>query len=100
MLLDRILKKNPGTYGYYDDILIAVETEEEHDRILKAVFDSLLQAGMTLNRDKCKFNVTSVIFLGHLITESGVRPVPKKIQAIRNMPQPTNADQLRSFLHC
>ena len=37
-------------------------------------------------------------FLGYLLTPKGVKPLPKKIQAIKTMMAPTNIKQLRSFL--
>lgn len=98
MMLDGVLKGIPGTYGYYDDILIAAKDPEEHEKILGQVFSSLLKAGITLNKSKCQFAQTSVHFLGHLISESGVQPSPAKVAAVRDMPEPANADQLRSFL--
>jgi hypothetical protein len=39
-----------------------------------------------------------VSYLGHIITEDGVRPDPTKVEAIKNFPRPETAKQLKSFL--
>jgi len=39
-----------------------------------------------------------VVYLGHVITEQGVKPDPKKIQCMVNYPTPTNAKDVKSFL--
>ena len=36
-------------------------------------------------------------FLGHIVSDSGVRADPGKVEAITNMPQPETINQLRSF---
>jgi hypothetical protein len=39
-----------------------------------------------------------VSYLGHVITENGVRPDPTKIYALEKIQTPTTAKQLKSFL--
>ena len=98
MLLDGLLKGIPGVSVYYDDVLIATSDEQEHQRVLKRVFEVLLSAGITLNKEKCQFSLRSIQFLGHVITKDGIQPSPEKVQAIKKMPRPQNQEQLRSFL--
>ena len=42
--------------------------------------------------------MTELIFLGHIISKDGIKPDPKKINAITNMPIPTNKTELQRFL--
>ena len=58
----------------------------------------LQDAGITLNRDKCQFFVSGVTFVGHHITSDGIRADDKKVTAVKEMPQPQNITDLRSFL--
>ena len=51
-----------------------------------------------MNPDKCKFRMTKLKFLGHLIDENGIHPDPDKTAAIHEIAPPTNVDQLRRFL--
>jgi len=39
-----------------------------------------------------------VIFLGHKISEQGVEPDDRKVQAVRDFPTPKMTKQLKSFL--
>lgn len=47
---------------------------------------------------KCSFAQTSVSFLGHIISATGVHTDPSKISAIIQWPTPTSCRQLRAFL--
>ncbi len=48
---------------------------------------------------KCLFLKKAVIkYLGHIISEEGLRPDPKLMEAIRNYPTPQNKKQVKSFL--
>ena len=39
-----------------------------------------------------------VLFFGHLVTKDGLKPDPKKVNAISNMPAPQNNTQLQPFV--
>ena len=83
---------------YIDDILVTGATEEEHLDNLEAVFSRLEQAGYRLKRQKCAFLLPSIEYLGHIITEEGLKPSKKKVEAIIDAPTPIDVSQLRSFL--
>ncbi|GFV20563.1 retrovirus-related Pol polyprotein from transposon 17.6 [Trichonephila clavipes] len=83
---------------YFDDLLIASSSEDEHLNHLHQIFSCLKDYGLNLNPDKCVLGKTSVKFLGCLITAEGVRPLPDKVEAITNFPKPDNVSQLRRFL--
>ncbi|KAG0418758.1 Transposon Tf2-9 polyprotein, partial [Dictyocoela roeselum] len=58
---------------YMDDILIHSKTEEEHYKHVATVLQKLKIAGASINFEKSKFNVKEVRFLGHILTQDGVR---------------------------
>ena len=37
-------------------------------------------------------------YLGHLVSERGVEPDPKKVRAVMDFPLPSNVKELQSFL--
>ena len=37
-------------------------------------------------------------FIGHILTPDGLKPDPKKVEAISDMPHPTDVQSLRRFL--
>ena len=55
-----------------DDVLVHGATQEEHDRRLEAVLQRLGNANVTLNAEKCVFNVSSVKFLGQIVGADGI----------------------------
>ena len=50
------------------------------------------------NLKKCMFGVDKVVFLGFVISAKGVHVDESKIEAIKTWPQPTNPQQVCSFL--
>lgn len=87
-----------GIMIYVDDILCAAETFQEHLEQLEYVFSKLEKAGFTIKLSKSKFGRTDIQFLGHIISQDGIRPDNNKMQAIREYPVPRNLKQLRGFL--
>jgi len=96
--IDRILRGIPSAYAYIDDILIASPTPEQHLNDLRLVFERLAQHGIHINPNKCLFGCPSLNFLGHRIDNHGITPLPVKVQAIRDYPQPQSRRQLRRFV--
>ena len=47
---------------------------------------------------KCTFGVHKLVFLGFAVSSKGVNVDESKIEAIKTWPQPTNLQQVRSFL--
>ena len=53
---------------------------------------------MIFNPDKCTFKRDSISFYGVTISADGVKPDPRKIDAIKNLPEPRTESLLQSFL--
>ena len=75
-----------------------VKDQPEHDVTLAKVFSILSANGVTLNKDKCFFARESLGFLGHSLSSSGIAPLPSKVKAIQELPEPQTKSQLWSFL--
>ena len=84
--------------GYLDDILIFSKTHEEHLQHLEIIFERLRQAGLKLKGEKCQFFKKNLHYLGHVISEEGIKPLPDKIQAIQDMPHPTNLVEVQQLM--
>jgi hypothetical protein len=50
-----------------------------------------------LQPDKCELLRKEVTFLGHKISEKGVEPDTRKIEAVENFPNPNTPKQLKNF---
>ena len=73
-------------------------TFESHLQDLETVFDRLIDANLQLKPSKCHLFQRELVYLGHLVSSEGIKPDPKKIKAIVNMPVPIDVTTVRSFL--
>ena len=73
-----------------DDLLVYGSSVEEHDRNLRALLDRCRDKNLTLNPNKLKFKSNNVPFFGNIVTSKGMKPDPKKVEAIKKWPTPTN----------
>ena len=96
--LDTVLQGIKNCVVYLDDILVTGSNDEEHLSVLDEVLSRLEKAGLRLQRKKCQFMQTSVKYLGHVMDAHGLHPMPDKVQAIQDAPQPENVSQLKSYL--
>jgi len=85
-------------FVYLDDIIIYAHNIQDHAEKLQAVFNRLRQFNLKLQPSKCAFMRKEVNYLGHIITEKGVKPDPKKTKCVLNFPIPVNTKDVKSFL--
>ncbi|XP_050217496.1 uncharacterized protein LOC126668333 [Mercurialis annua] len=67
---------------FIDDILIYSRTEEEHAQHLQIVLQTLREHQLHAKFSKCEFRLTDVAFLGHVVSQSGIKFDPNKIEAV------------------
>ena len=87
-----------GVKIYLDDIIIYADTEEEFLRLMKEVFERCRRANIILKPSKCRFGMAEVEFVGHKISQDGISFTEERIDAVTQIPLPTTAFQLKSFL--
>lgn len=99
-IIDNVLGKLKCTsyLCYLDDIVIFGSSFQEHNERLEYVLRSLGQAGLVLNTKKSQFGCQELTILGHLVSSEGIRPDPKKINAVAGFPRPRTLKHVRSFL--
>jgi hypothetical protein len=83
---------------YIDDILIYSGSLEEHAEHLRKVFQRLRENKLYAKLKKCEFGVTEVDFLGHRITQEGLKMDDHKVKAILDWEPLKSVPALRSFL--
>jgi hypothetical protein len=96
--IDSIFRDLDFVYCNIDDILVASETEEDHKKHLHLLFQRLSDFNININLSKYLFGATVVPFLGYLISKDGTRPLPERVETIRNYPLPITVTDLRRFL--
>ncbi len=50
---------------------------------LRQVFIRLRHAGLKVNAAKCSFCAAKTEYLGYVLNREGIKPIPKKVEAIR-----------------
>lgn len=99
-LMDRVLTGMQGIslFVYLDDIVIYASSLKEHETKFNKLAERLRGANLRLQPDKCEFLRKEVTYLGHIINSEGVKPDPKKVEAVSNFPRPANAKNIKQFL--
>ena len=83
-IMNNMLKGIGNVCVYLDDILISGADSNAHSAIVNRVLYVLSKHGVRLRRDKCKFGVSQVTYLGHMIDAEGLHPLLKKITSIQS----------------
>lgn len=96
--MESLLANIPGVVVFLDDIVVSGKDEESHNRSLEMVLTRLEEAGFRLNKGKCQFGVSEIIYLGHHISAQGVSPTSEKVRAVLLAPPPRNVKELKSWL--
>jgi hypothetical protein len=84
---------------YLDELLvISCRTFEDNSEKMECVLKILSDKGLRINADKSSFCATEIEYLGYWISRSGIQPIPKKVEAIKNIVRPTTRKELRCFI--
>ena len=70
--METVLQGIPHVTVYIDDILITGKSDVDHLQTLETVLERLAKAGLRAKKNKCKFMVPSVDYLGYVIDAQGV----------------------------
>lgn len=99
-LVDQVLGADlePSVFVYLDDIIIISPDFDAHLDILQKVFDRLIEAGLTVRRDKCHFGLPSLKYLGYVVDSGGLHVDIGKVEAILQIQPPRNPTEVRRFV--
>ena len=85
----------PGIVVIRDDVLVTGHEEtyeeavEDHDRNLVRLLDRAKEVILKLNTANMKSRKADVEFMGHVVTKDGLKPDPRTIKAVEEMPRPS-----------
>ena len=96
--MKQVLRGLEGVTVYLGNIIIHGPSNAKHDCRLEKTLERLADYHLTLNSKKCSFEQTEIEFMGYRIDASWLKPIHSKIEAIVNIPIPTNTKELASFL--
>ena len=90
-----------GVLCVADDLLVygkgstKEEAVKDHDMKLRKLLLRCRERGMRLNISKLKLRQSRLSFLGHEVSCDGLHPDPEKVQAITDMPRPTDVQSVQ-----
>ena len=96
--MDTMLKSIPGVCVYLDDVLISGSTGQVHLDRLNRVFALMAAKSFRVAKERWALQQCEVSYLGHMIDKNGLHPLKNNVEAIMNVPAPTNTTDLNSFL--
>ena len=98
-MMDEVLSDYIGKFVrvYVDDIVIYSDTEEEHLRHLRLVFERLRAYSLYCKPHKCTFQKPEIEVLGFIVGGGKQRLDESTISAVRDWPAPTCMTEVRQF---
>lgn len=97
-ILEKMILGCEGTFNFIDDIIVYGATEKEHDDRLSKVQRVLKENDVLLNEKKCIYKTNKIEFLGHELTEDGIKPLAKYLSSIKTSRRPNTIEEVQSFL--
>ena len=74
------------------------EWNADHDHNVCAFLERCREKNLKLKKEKAQLRKTEVAFIGHILTPDGLKPDPRKVEAINDMSHPTDVQSIRRFL--
>ena len=71
---------------FIDDVIVGMETEEGHDKLVAEVIRRLEENDLYVKLEKCKWKVREVEFLGIIIGLEGIKMEKKKVKGVFEWP--------------
>ena len=93
-LMTGMLKDFNFAIAYLDDIIIFSKTPQEHLSHIKKIFEKLRSVKLSMKMSKCNFFSKEIQYLGHILSATGIQPLPSKTYAIQHMQPPTTPKQV------
>lgn len=85
--------------AYIDDLLLTTKGDfEDYLSQLETILHKLQEKGLKVNAKKSFFAQDNLKYLGFLITRKGIKPVPKKVEAMLAIKPPKTLHHLCSFI--
>ena len=99
-LVQKVLEDIPPSevLAYLDDTCIHSENMLAHLGTLAKVFEAHRKAGLMLSPAKCQLFQRKIHYLGHVISEEGIEPIPEYVAIVKEWPIPTSVKEVRIFL--
>lgn len=99
-IIQQVFEGCKGVKSIYADVVVYGATEKEDNDNLEQVhvLQILRERGLTLNQDKCMFNMKQIEFMGHVLSAKGIGLSQSKVQVIFDARTPQSVSEVKSFM--
>ena len=87
-----------GVMCYIDDFLCFSNKVDDHFDTLEQILGNFVKYSFKLNAAKCEFFQKKITAFGFEVSELGVRPSPKRVEAFKLIKKPTTKKQMKKSL--
>ena len=91
-------RNSKDTFPYLYDITVSGVNQADHDKNVEDFLDVVKRQNLTLNHAKSTISASSINVLGYLVRDGNIRPDPKRLRPLKELPLPTNVQSLRRTL--
>ena len=100
-MINKILRDiiNKGkVVAFVDNVLVGIETEEGHDKIVKEVLKRLKDNNLYIKPEKCIWKIQEIGFLGVIIGSNRIEIEKEKVDRVLDWLEPKNVKDIKKFL--
>ena len=96
--MNKMLKDLSFAIAYLGEIIIYSKSTKEHLDLYSKSFTNYAMQKLTMELSKCHFFAKEIQYLGHILSNTGIKPLPSKTTAIKLMDPPKTAKQVRALI--
>ena len=83
---------------FIDDVIIGMEKEEGHEKIVTEVIRRLEENDLYVKSEKCRWKIKEIGFLGVVIGPEGIKIEKVKVKGVLEWPTPKCVKDVQKFL--
>ena len=97
-VMQQALEGCESVRNMHNDIIVNGKTAAQYDTRLEEALERIQEKGLTLNKDKCKFHMSEIEFMGHLLSVRSIGPTQAKVESVTEARQPESEGEVPNFL--
>jgi hypothetical protein len=90
--------KLDGVFPYLDNITVGGYDQDDHDKNGRGLLSAIEKQGLAVNHDKTISSVEIINILGYQFSHGTICPDPERMQPLRDLPVPHDADSLKRVM--
>src|SRR5678815_549324 len=83
---------------YVDDVLLISKDFKEHLLLIEQVLQRFSETNVKIKISKCSWAQKEIKFLGHILSNTGIRKLPEFMDQVDKLERPNNIGELRRYL--